>query len=274
MPDQVSDDQPLVSSHQPLVLPHERVDDLQFRGLRIIQDPSAFCFGMDAVLLSDFARIRPGDRVGDLGTGTGILALLLAGREPRSTFEAFEIQPAMADMARRSVLLNGLQTRIVVHCGDMSQASQRLGHGGLSLVVANPPYGRRGETLLNPAMEKRLARHEVGGTIEAFCRSAGQLLKYGGRFCVVFPAGRMLELADAMRNARLEPKRMRLVFSKADKPPHLVLMEGIKGARPMVHMLPPLIIYEVDGQPTKELERIYHCGPYRQAPGPSAQGSK
>ena len=241
------------------VLPHERVDDLQFANLRIIQNPSAFCFGMDAVLLSDFAQIRPHDRVADLGTGTGILPLLLAGREMRgTTFDAFEIQPDMADMARRSIALNGLEDRIRIHCMDAAEAPKALGHAVKSLVVANPPYGSQGSTLLNPDESKRLARHEQGDTLQLFCRAAALLLKNGGRFCVVFPAPRMLELMDAMRAVRIEPKRLRLVYPKAGKAPNLVLLEGMKDARPTLHMLPPLIVYGEDGQPTPELDLIYH----------------
>jgi len=257
-------------SSSPWVHPHERVDDLQFANLRIIQDPSAFCFGMDAVLLSDFAQIRPHDRVADLGTGTGILPLLLAGREMRgTTFDAFEIQPAMADMARRSVALNGLEERIHIHCADVAEAVQILGHAARSLVVANPPYGSEGSTLLNPDESKRLARHEQGETLQIFCRAAALLLKNGGRFCVVFPAARMLELMDAMRSVKIEPKRLRLVYPKASKAPNLVLLEGMKDARPTLHMLPPLIVYDQEGRPTAELDRIYHRKHPAEAAAPS-----
>ncbi|MBQ8537228.1 MAG: tRNA1(Val) (adenine(37)-N6)-methyltransferase [Clostridia bacterium] len=213
---------------------------------------------MDAVLLADFAQIRPHDRVVDLGTGTCILPLLLSGREPSSRFDAVEIQPDMADMAERSVKLNQLQERIAVHCADMAQAHILLGQCQRSLVVCNPPYGRQGETLLNPSEGKRLARYEESCTIHTVCQSAARLLKNGGRFCVVFPAQRMLELMDALRSVKLEPKRFRLVYPKASKAPNLVLLEAIKDAKPMLHPMPPLIVYNQEGEPTAELRRIYH----------------
>ena len=241
-----------------MVHPHERVDDLQFCDLKIIQDPNAFCFGMDAVLLADFAQIRPRENVADLGTGTGIITLLLAGRDKTASFDAIEIQPDMADMAARSVKLNGLEGRINVHCMDMADAADVLGMCKRSLVVCNPPYGRQGETLLNPSKEKRIARHEETCTIETVCKAAARLLKNGGRFCIVFPAQRMLELMDALRSVRLEPKRFRLVYPKASKAPNLVLIEAIKDARPMLHPMPPLIVYDEQGKPTGELRRIYH----------------
>ena len=125
-------------------------------------------------------------------------------------------------------------------------------------MVANPPYGSEGSTLLNPDASKRLARHEQGDTLQIFCRAAARLLKNAGRFCVVFPAPRMLELMDAMRAVKIEPKRLRLVYPKVSKAPNLVLMEGMKDARPTLHMLPPLIVYDEMGKPTAELDRIYH----------------
>jgi len=251
--DKIPETHPVVTVH-----PHERVDDLQFCGLKIIQDPEAFCFGMDAVLLADFAQIRLHEKVADLGTGTGILPLLLSGREGDSTFDALEIQPRMAEMAQRSVLMNGLEERIKVHCLDMRGSHKVLGAGQKTLVVCNPPYGKHGETLLNPEDTKRIARHEETCSIEEVCTSAANLLKNGGRFCVVFPARRMLELMDAMRGTKLEPKRLRLVYPKASKAPNLVLLEAMKDARPMLLHMPPLIVYNEDGSPTAELRRIYH----------------
>lgn len=238
--------------------PYERVDDLQFCGLKIIQNPNSFRFGMDAVLLADFAAARPGDRIGDFGAGTGILSLLLSGRAPRAVFNALEIQADMADMAQRSVRLNGLEDRITVTCADLRSAPKLLGYGKLDLVVCNPPYSREGEAIPNPDQGLRLARHESGCTLEEIMASAGSVLKTKGRLAVVFPAARLLELMDAMRKFRVEPKRLRLVYPKADRPPNIVLLEGIKEARPMLSVLAPLIVYQEDGSPTMELKRIYH----------------
>ena len=238
--------------------PGERVDDLQFAGLAIIQDPKAFCFGMDAVLLADFCSIRPADKAADLGTGTGILPLLMAGRAERAVIHGFEIQKDMADMAQRSVAMNGLERRIFIHAEDLRNAPRVIPPGSLDLVVSNPPYGKPGSALLNPKEELRLARHEGGTTLEEVVYAAKVLLNNGGRLAMVFPAPRMLELMDVMRLHKLEPKRLRMVHSKLDKAPHLVLVEGVKSARPMLHCLPPLIVYDERGNPTRELDRIYH----------------
>ena len=238
--------------------PGERIDDLQFRGLRIIQHPKAFRFGMDAVLLADFCGIRPAGRVADLGTGTGILPLLMAGRAERAVIHGFEIQKDMADMAQRSVAMNGLEHRVFIHHEDLRNAPKVLTPGSLDLVVCNPPYGKAGSALLNPKEELRLARHECGVTLDEAAYTAKVLLSNGGRMAVVFPAPRLLELMDTMRLHKLEPKRLRMVHSKIDKAPHLVLVEGVKSARPMLHCLPPLIVYDEVGNPTRELDRIYH----------------
>ncbi len=238
--------------------PLERVDDLQFCGLKIIQNPQMFCFGMDAVLLSDFAMARPGDRVADLGTGTGILPLLISGRAAHTVFDAFEIQPDMADMARRSVTLNSLESRITIHEKDLRQAADVLPRGQKDLVICNPPYGKAGSTLQNPVDALRIARHEGTCTLLEIVHVAKLLLKNGGRLAMVFPAQRMLELMDAMRQEKIEPKRLRLVYPKADKPPNLVLIDGVKDGKPQLHLLPPLIVYDASGNPTQELDRIYH----------------
>ena len=240
------------------VKPGERVDDLQFAELFIIQNPKAFCFGMDAVLLADFCGIRPNDKAADLGTGTGILPLLMAGRAERAVIHGFEIQKDMADMAQRSVAMNGLEKRIMIHEMDLRSAPQVIAPGSLDLVVCNPPYGKAGGALLNPKEELRLARHEGGTTLDETVYAAKVLLNNGGRLSLVFPAPRLLELMDTMRLHKLEPKRLQMVHSRADKAPHLVLAEGIKSARPMLHCLPPLIIYDGQGNPTPELDRIYH----------------
>ncbi len=242
------------------VKPGERVDDLQFSGHFIIQDPKAFCFGMDAVLLADFCSIRSKDKAADLGTGTGILPLLMAGRADRAVIHGFEIQKDMAEMAQRSIMMNGLDQRIFIHEEDLRNAPHIVMPGSLDLVVSNPPYGKAGGALLNPKEELRLARHEGEGgiTLDEVAYTAKVLLNNGGRLAVVFPAPRLLELMDTMRLHKLEPKRLRMVHSKLGKAPHLVLVEGVKAARPMLHCLPPLIVYDDQGNPTPELNRIYH----------------
>lgn len=243
---------------QHLIKEGERVDDLQRNGLRIIQSPSAFRFGMDAVLLADFARLRPRDRVADLGTGTGILPLLLSQKDESCTFDAIELQPDMADMAFRSVRLNGLEERIRVHAADMRQAHELLGYQSMDAVICNPPYGKKGGTLGSETASVLLARHETDCTIDDVAKACSALLKNHGRLSIVFPAQRLLELCDALRNHRLEPKRIRMVCAHVDKPPYLVMIEAMKNTKPHLLWMPPLVVYHADGTETDEIKRIYH----------------
>lgn len=241
-----------------LVKTHERVDDLQRNGLRIIQNPQAFRFGMDAVLLADFTRLRPRERVGDMGTGTGILPLLLSQKEADCIFEAFEIQAEMADMAARSAMLNGLEERIHVHAADMRNAWEIVGRESLHAVVCNPPYGKRGGVLTSGTHGVTLARHETDCTIEDVAAACSAVLRNHGRLSIVFPAQRMLELCDALRLHKLEPKRIRMVCAHVDKPPYLVMVEAMKNAKPSLLWMPPLVVYHADGSETDEIQRIYH----------------
>ena len=236
---------------------NERIDDLQRGGLRVIQRADAFRFGTDAVLLADFAAPRRHDRVCDLGTGTGIIPLLLYARENTISADAVEIQPDMADMAARSMAMNGLNEKIRVLPGDLRSIRTLLPHARYDLVTCNPPYGKAGGTLLNPDASKRLARHEESGAIEDVACAAAWLLQNGGRLCCVFPAARMIELSDAMRKYRMAPKRIRMVHSRVEKVAHLCLMEGMLDARPGLIIEPPLVIYDENNAYTPELRRIY-----------------
>lgn len=235
----------------------ETLHDLQRGGLRILQKKAGFRFGTDAVLLADFTHARTGERIADFGTGTGILPLLIGARSVRTRFEAIEIQPDVADMARRSVRLNKLEERIAVHCADVRDAHMLLGYESVDRVVCNPPYTPVGGGMQSPIQTRARSRHEQVCSLGEMMASAGRVVKNGGRLDVVFPCPRMLELMDAMRDAHLEPKRIRLVCARAQDAPKLVLMEAIKNARPMLHVEPMLILYEADGRQTEELERIY-----------------
>lgn len=240
-----------------LIRPDERLDDLQRGQLRLLQKTAGFRFGMDAVLLADFAAIRPGDRVADFGTGTGVLPLLLCARGKGSTFDALELQPDMADMAARSMRLNGLEQRIRVHHARAQDAAALLGACTVDAIVCNPPYAPPGTSLHNPAQALSTARHQDAQGLGDWFRSAHRLLKGRGRIFLVYPAPRMLQLMQELEAAHLAPKHFRLVYPRADKPANLVLVEAQKDARPMLHPMPPLIVYEADGSPTPELRRIY-----------------
>lgn len=237
--------------------PGERLDDLRRDGMYILQRPDGFCFGMDAVLLVAFAAPLAQGLCADLGTGSGVLPLLICARAPKAEFDAVEIQPDMADMAARSTAMNGLEARIRVHAMDLRDAPGRLGHGRYRLVVCNPPYGPADGAMQNPNVARRTARHEGTADVAAICAAAAGLLCTGGRLCVIYPAPRLLVLMDAMRDARIEPKRIRLIHPHWDTAPNLALMEGVRLGKPSLHFLPPLYIRDADGRETDALRRLY-----------------
>ena len=239
------------------VKPGERIDDLQRGGLRIIQRENGFRFGTDAVLLADFAAVKRGERVCDMGTGTGVLPLLLSARAEETTFDAFEVQPDVADMAKRSVALNGLEKRICVHLADCREASAVIGHETVQLVVTNPPYTALGAGLVSPETTRAISRSDSDCPLADWMTACARVLQNGGRLCAVFPAPRLLELCDAMRGAKVEPKRVRFIVSKPESAPKLVLIEGKKRGRPGLHLLPMLITHTADGGFTDEMRRIY-----------------
>ncbi len=239
------------------LLPGERLDDLQCGGLKLIQRPDAFRFGTDSVLLADFAAPRRNEVAVDLGCGTGAIALLMAGHQPRMTVDAVEIQPDVADMAGRSVAINGMEARVRAHCLDMREAWRTLGAGSFSLAVCNPPYGRSGAALESLSETVRIARHEGDLTPADVARAAAMLLKTGGRFCAIYPSPRAYEMMRAMDEAGIAPKRLRTVQGVAGRPPKFVLLEGVKQGGEGLHWLAPLVLRNVDGSFTEEWHRIY-----------------
>ncbi len=242
----------------------ETLEDLQLGGLRILQKKQGFRYGMDSVLLADFVRMDSRAVFADFGTGTGILPLLLLGREKGNTCEAIECQAEFAEMASRSMALNGLQDRVHVHCADVRDAEALLGRCSVDHVVCNPPYGMPGCVLHNPSEASDTARQQGEEGLLPWFRAAHRILKGKGRISLVFPAPRMLEIMDLLQEARLTPKRFRLVYPRADKPANLALIEAVKDGKPMLHPEPPLIVYEADGSMTPELRRIYHMEDDRQ----------
>ncbi len=238
--------------------PNERIDDLQLYGLQIIQRPDSFRFGTDAVLLADFAAPRINDKVVDFGTGTGVLPLLMVARQPRSSYDGLEIQADMADMARRSVELNGLENKIRIHHADLRDAPSILGRQKYTLVVCNPPYGREGTVLLSKQHNIRVARHEGASTLEEIAQASSAILKTGGRMAMIYPAPRAYELMSILAANRLQPKRIRTIHSRADRACKLVLLEAVRDGGSMLHWLPPLVLHQPDGRPTDEYKRIYH----------------
>ena len=236
---------------------NERVDDLQRNHYKIIQDPDRFCFGMDAVLLSGFARAKEGDRVLDLGTGTGIIPILMEAKTKASHLTGLEIQAESADMAARSVRLNGLEDKITIIAGDIKEAVSLFGAASFDVVTCNPPYMTEHHGLTNPGEPKAIARHEILCTLEDVICQAAKLLKPGGNFFLVHRPFRLADIMVLLREYKLEPKRMKLVYPFVDKEPNMVLLEANRGGRPRMTVEKPLIVYQKPGVYTDEIYEIY-----------------
>ena len=235
----------------------ERLDDLQRNGFKIIQDPEKFCFGMDAVLLSGFATAPEGGRVLDLGTGTGIIPILMAAKTRARELVGLEIQAESADMANRSVLFNDLQTRVKIVQGDIKEAGNLFDAASFDVVTSNPPYMIGGHGLRNPDAPKAIARHEIMCDLEDVVKAAAKCLKSGGKFYMVHRPFRLAEIMVIMHDYKLEPKRMQLVYPFVDKEPSMVLIEGVRGGKSRITVEKPLIIYEEPGKYTPEIYDIY-----------------
>ncbi len=236
---------------------NERIDDLQRNGYKIIQNPSKFCFGMDAVLLSGFAQVKKDERALDLGTGTGIIPFLLSAKTEGIHFTGLEIQEESADMARRSVALNGLEEKIEIVTGDIKDASARFGASSFDVITTNPPYMIGDHGLKNDNEAKTIARHEILCDLEDVLRESSRILKTHGRFYMVHRPFRLAEILGKMSEYRLEPKRMRLVYPYIDKEPNMVLIEGLKDGRARMTVEKPLIVYREPGVYMPEIYDIY-----------------
>lgn len=236
---------------------NERVDCLQRKGYRIIQNPEKFCFGMDAVLLSEFASVKPGERALDIGTGTGIIPILMEARYGGGHFTGLEIQEESADMAVRSVALNRLEDKITIVTGDIKEAETFFEAASFDVITCNPPYMIGQHGLTNPEEPKAIARHEIKCTLEDIIAKSARLLVPGGKFYMVHRPFRLAEIMNCMSRYRIEPKRMRLVYPYADKEPNMVLIEGARGGKPRMTVEKPLIVYEKPGVYTQEILDIY-----------------
>ena len=235
----------------------ERLDELHRNGYFIIQDRDRFCFGMDAVLLSGFARVKEGEQVIDLGTGTGIIPILLEAKTEGRHFTGLEIQAESVDMARRSVRYNHLEDKIKIEIGDIKDASVRFGASSFHVVTTNPPYMTEHHGLANPNDAKAIARHELLCSLEDVIRESARLLKPQGRFYMVHRPFRLAEIFVLMHRYGIEPKRMKLVHPFADREPNMVLLVGLRGGRPRITIEKPLIVYREPGVYTDEIYEIY-----------------
>ena len=237
--------------------PEERLDDLQIKGFEIIQHPGKFCFGMDAVLLSNFARVKKGERVLDLGTGTGIIPILLAAKTEGKGFVGLEIQEESADMARRSVAHNSLEDRVEIVDGDIKEAATIFGPASFDVITTNPPYMIGQHGISNPSDTKAIARHEVLCTLDDILKESARILKPKGRFYMVHRPFRLAEILSKMVAVGIEPKRMRLVHPFVDKEPNMVLIEGLRGGNSRMTIEKPLIVYKEVGVYTEDLLSEY-----------------
>lgn len=235
----------------------ERIDDLQLDGLRIIQNPNGFCFGIDAVLLSNFAKVKKNEKVVDLGTGTGVIPILLSGKTKASKLYGVEVQSEVADMAKRSIKLNNLEEKIEIIEDNLKNAISHLGKGKIDVVVSNPPYFSSGDAIVNPTSYKAISRHELLCSLEDVVSVSAGLLKHGGTMYMVHRPHRLVDILCSLRKHRLEPKEIRFVHPKKSKKPNIVLIKAVKFGNPELKFMDPLVVYEDDGSYTSEIYDIY-----------------
>lgn len=242
---------------------NERIDDLQYKGLKIIQNTKGFCFGIDSVILSDFAKnIKKGSKVVDLGTGTGIIGLLLCKKTELKEIVGVEIQKEVAEMANRSIKLNKLEDKFKILNTDINKIfeDKLLEKNKFDVVVMNPPYKEKGTGKINEVDSKIISRHEIKATLSDFIKVASNLLKDKGEIYIVHKPERMPDIIQKMRENKIEPKEIKIVYSNKKTEASLILIKGIKGANKFFKILEPLYIYEENGEYTKEIKEIYNIG--------------
>ena len=237
--------------------PGERIDRLGYQGLQIIQNPAVFKFTLDAFLLTGFIRPKSSETIIDLGTGGGVLPLLLAGQDRVTQVTGVEIQPDLADMARRSVQLNQLENQVTIINGDLREIHRQLPNNGFHWVVTNPPYYPAGAGIVseNPALA--MAKFEVACTLKDWVQAASRLVKGNGRVAVIYPTERLAELMTTMVHYHLTPKRLCFVYSYPDTESNLVLLEARPGGKTGLQVLPPLYIYSQPGEYTERMNQIF-----------------
>ena len=243
-----------------MILENERLDELHRKGYKIIQDPNRFCFGMDAVLLSAFANVRKNEKVLDIGTGTGIIPILMEARYGGDYYVGIEIQEDVADMASRSVKYNNLEDKISIDNADVKDALKLYGFGFFDVITTNPPYMTVDKGIVNPNDTKALSRHELSVKLEDIVSISSKLLKNKGRFYMIHRPARLVEIMNVMRKYNLEIKRIRMVHPYIDKEANMVLIEAMHDGKPFLKVENPLIVYEKSGEYTKEVMDIYYGG--------------
>ena len=238
---------------------NERIDDLEYKGLKIIQNTEGFCFGIDAVLLSDFAKeIKDNSTVIDLGTGTGILSILLSAKTNLRKIYGIELQKEVANMARRSVMLNDLAAKVVIVNEDIKEIKNVYEKNWVDAIVTNPPYKKLDTGKINEKENKYISRHETTATLEDFIKISFDLLKDKGSFYMVHRPERLAEIIYKLKVNKLEPKKIRFVHSKENQEPKLVLIKAVKNAKEFLKIEKPLIVYKENGEYTDEILKIYN----------------
>ena len=237
---------------------NERIDDLEYKGLKIIQNKNWFCFGIDSVLLSDFAKnIKDNSKVLDLGTGTGIISILLCGKTKIKEIKGIEIQSDVAEMASRSIKLNNLQDKFEIINDNIKNIGKYFQKGSFDVVVTNPPYKKQDSGIINESDNKLISRHEITANLEDFINQASVMLKDNGFMYMVHKPERLCDIICLMRKYNLEVKEIKFVHSNIKSEPSLVLVKGAKNGHAFVKIHKPLYIYKEDGSYTDEILEIY-----------------
>ncbi len=235
------------------IKPNERIDDLHRNGYMIIQDPQRFCFGIDAVLLTSFVEVKKNEVVLDLGTGTGVIPILLEAKTEGKHFIGLDIQEESVEMAKRSVFMNELEQKIEIHLGDIKQLEHLYKLSSFDVITTNPPYINNGSGIKNEYEPKAIARHEILCSLEDIIYGTAKLLKSSGRFYMIHRPHRLTDIFVLLRQYKLEPKRIRFIHSYINKEPTMVLIEAVRGGKPMLKVETPLIIYKSNGEYTDEI---------------------
>ena len=238
---------------------NERIDDLEFKNLKIVQNKDGFCFGIDSVLLSDFAKnIKKDSMVLDLGTGTGIIPILLCGKTKLKKVTGIELQEEVAKMAKKSIKLNNLEDKFNVINENILNLNKIYENQTFDVIVSNPPYKKKDTGITNENEKKRISRHEISASLEDFIKISKDLLKDKGEFYMVHRPERLVDIFELMRKYKIEPKILKMVYSYKNKEPKLILIKGVKNAKPFLKVESNLYIYEDTGKYTKEILKIYN----------------